>query len=224
MVLQGFICGQFGYKDLRDMLTRLSGLPDGFIENGKSRFYSALWPFIHQHTERATKSDLARYDENIIAHSYGLGMTGEHGRSWKPFQYLALLFTERYLDLYFQDQEILIEKLNAWKNKDYAPFEMEDYSADDIHTLAFQSATGSGKTLLLHANILQYQHYLKEHRRLHKLNKIILVTPDEGLSRQHLRELQASGIQARLFSDNEGADIFSKGAARVGHHRSAQAG
>jgi hypothetical protein len=26
-------------------------------------------------------------------------------------------------------------------------------------------ATGSGKTLLMHANILQYQHYLEKHGR-----------------------------------------------------------
>ena len=215
MVLHGFMCDQFGYQSLRDMLTRLSGLPDGYMESGASRFCHALLSFIRPHTKGVTEPDLARYDENITAHSQRLGMTDDQGKSWKPFQYLALLFTERYLDLYFQDREILIDKLNQWKKAKYKSYGIDDYTADDIHTLAFQSATGSGKTLLLHANILQYQHYLKEHKRLHKLNKIILVTPDEGLSRQHLRELQSSGIPARLFSDNEGTDLFSHGGALV---------
>ena len=34
-------------------------------------------------------------------------MTGEHGRTWKPHQYLALLFTEHYLNRYFADPESL---------------------------------------------------------------------------------------------------------------------
>ena len=67
----------------------------------------------------------------------------------------------------------------------------------------------------MHANILQYKHYLKANKQLHKLNKIILVTPDEGLSRQHLHELQANNIPARLFSDAEGADLFSRSGAMV---------
>jgi chromosomal replication initiation ATPase DnaA len=32
-----------------------------------------------------------------------------------------------------------------------------------LNKLAYWSATGSGKTLLMHANILQYQHALKTH-------------------------------------------------------------
>ena len=208
MVLHSFMCNQFGYQSLRDMLSRLNDLSDQLDETQGSPFVQGILLHLKSNMP-ATKEDLIRYDENITAHSQALGMTDDAGRSWKPFQYLALLFTERYLDLYFQDREILIDKLNEWKNEKYRPFEMDDYTADDIHTLAFQSATGSGKTLFLHANILQYRHYLREHKRLHKLNKIILVTPDEGLSRQHLRELQSSGIPARLFSDDESTDIFS---------------
>jgi len=203
MVLHGFMCNEFGYRGLREMLARLNDLPAGFIGDGASRFAGAIAQYIDPHTKRASKSDLVRYDDNIITVSEALGMTRDGGRTWKPFQYLALLFTERYLDCYFQDPEALIERLNQWKADNFRAFDIADYTADDIHTLAFQSATGSGKTLLLHANILQYQHYLKAHKLQHKLNRIVLVTPDEGLSRQHLSELRASNIPARLFSDNE---------------------
>jgi len=212
MVLHSFMCGQFGYGSLRDMLQRLDGLPKGFMENGTSRFSQAISAHINPYTKGATKEDLARYDENIGILSNALGMTDDSGRTWKPFQYLALLFTERYLDLYFQNQETLVEALNKWK-EDNRFSDMPGYTTDDIHTLAFQSATGSGKTLLLHANILQYQHYLKEHKLQHKLNRIILVTPDEGLSRQHLHELESSGVAARLFSDDE--PVFARGGAVV---------
>ncbi len=214
MVLHRFMCDQFGYKTLREMLNRLDGLPKEFMGGNTSRFFQVLSAGLHPYPEEATQDDLARYDENIIAHSQTLGMTDDKGKSWKPFQYLALLFTERYLDLYFQDSEILIAKLNQWIKKDSAT-NIPEYTADDIRTLAFQSATGSGKTLLLHANILQYKHYLEANKRLYKLNKIILVTPDEGLSRQHLRELQSSNIPAQLFSDHQEAEIFSHRGAVV---------
>ena len=214
MVLHRFMCKQFGYQNLREILNRLDGLPKGFIDGNTSRFSQALATYMEPRPTTATRDDLARYDDHIIAHSKTLGMTDEQDKSWKPFQYLALLFTERYLDLYFQDPENLVNQLNQWIKKDTASG-MPEYTLDDIHTLAFQSATGSGKTLLLHANVLQYKHYLKEYEQLHKLNKIILVTPDEGLSRQHLRELQASNIPAQLFSDNGGADIFFRGGVVV---------
>ena len=209
MVLHRFMCNQFGYPNLREMLNRLKGVQDGLAENHTTRFYQAFDAYLHSHSKEVTKNDLACYDENIVAHSQTLRMTAEHGKSWKPFQYVALLFTERYLDLYFQDSEVLVEKLNQWKKRDSASG-IADYTLADLRTLAFQSATGSGKTLLLHANILQYRHYLKEYKQLHKLNKIILVTPDEGLSRQHLRELQSSGIPAQLFSDTSSAGVFSR--------------
>ena len=46
-----------------------------------------------------------------------------------------------------------------------------------------------GKTLLLHVNIRQYLHYFQAGRSDHYPSKIILLTPNEGLSHQHLEEL-----------------------------------
>jgi len=48
--------------------------------------------------------------------------------------------------------------------------------------------TGSGKTLLMHVNILQYLEYADK-----KPDKIIVLTPREGLSRQHVADLALSG-------------------------------
>ncbi|MGI9338239.1 MAG: DEAD/DEAH box helicase family protein, partial [Gammaproteobacteria bacterium] len=218
MALHGFMCAQFGYENLRDMLGQFKGRADDFASGDSSWYFHVLHPLPHASARDLTATDLARYDANILALSEKLRMTDDLGRSWKPFQYLALLFTERYLDLYFRDAEALMHKLNQYlseqkRRRRYS--EIHDYTSDHISTLAFQSATGSGKTLLLHANILQYQHYLKEYKQLHKLNKIILVTPDEGMSRQHLRELGESGIAAQLFSDQGGAEIFAGGGRPV---------
>lgn len=83
-----------------------------------------------------------------------------------------------------------------------------------INKLAFWSATGSGKTLIVHANILQYQHYVEKHRRSRELNRIILLTPNEGLSIQHLGEFQAAGIQAELFN-KDGRGLFAGRAVEI---------
>ncbi|MGC8742008.1 MAG: DEAD/DEAH box helicase family protein [Candidatus Sumerlaeaceae bacterium] len=91
---------------------------------------------------------------------------------------------------------------------------MEPYTRQDLNKLAFWMATGSGKTLLMHINILQYQHYLKKHNREGELNRIILLTPNEGLSHQHLEEFQLSGIEAELFS-KEGRNLFTGRAVEI---------
>ncbi|MDA8008855.1 MAG: DEAD/DEAH box helicase family protein [Alphaproteobacteria bacterium] len=210
LILHPYICAQFGHSDLRAMLQHLKDLPPDDA-NGPSRFAQALLPRLS--FGGVGEDKLQIYDENIAAHSRALGMRGE--KSWKPFQYAAMLFTERYLDLYFSDEEALLADLNSWRTKNSLVPNAPPYTPADLRTLAFQSATGSGKTLLLHANILQYKHHLKESGGLHKLNKIILVTPDEGMSRQHLAELHASNLEARLFSDEAGADVFSGGAVEI---------
>ena len=108
----------------------------------------------------------AEYDANIAALSRRLrmagenGRAGEHGRAWKPHQYLALLFTEHYLNRYFDDPERLCADLNEAKRQNSMTKMMPDYTPDDLRTVAFQSATGSGKTLIMHAHILQYRHWL----------------------------------------------------------------
>lgn len=68
--------------------------------------------------------------------------------------------------------------------------------------------TGSGKTLLMHANTLQYQHALEKHGRGRELNRTLLLTPNEGLSQQYLREFQKSGIDSELFNKDRGG-LFS---------------
>jgi hypothetical protein len=53
-------------------------------------------------------------------------------------------------------------------------------------------ATGSGKTIIMHINYLQYQFYAK--RKNQKITNVILLTPNEDLSKQHCKELKTSGI------------------------------
>ena len=59
-------------------------------------------------------------------------------------------------------------------------------------------ATGSGKTLLLHLNYRQFLHYNQK-----PLDNVLLITPNEGLTQQHIDELQASNIPASRFNLDE---------------------
>ena len=170
---------------------------------------------------------LLQYDQNIARHTARLNEArlrrGLAPVRWKYFQYLALLFTEIYLDRYFTDPGGLRSALNrqiAAYNEGRAPadrlppFDEAAEPGPQLNKLAFWMATGSGKTLLMHMNILQYWHYLQRHGRRHELSRVILLTPNEGLSRQHLREFAVSGIAAELV-DPDRVTLFRRAPVQV---------
>ncbi len=203
LVLHRFICREFGHDDMRTMLDRMRDVPAGFDAGGESEYARALYL---SSTAPVQADELAQYDANVVAHSHKLRMTAEQGRVWKPYQYLALLFTERYLHRYFHDPEALCDDLNKARTTHRLTRDMPKYTLGDLRTIAFQSATGSGKTLLMHAHILQYRHYLAASGG--RLNNVVLLTPNEQMSMQHEKELRASGLPARLFSAEAGTDLF----------------
>jgi hypothetical protein len=199
---------------------------EGLDENNVHHFHHALTSALFNLTQLPTEL-LLEYDQNIVRHTQRLNerriTRGEESISWKYFQYLTLLFTEIYLDRYFGDPLALLRAVNtqiAAYNSDKPeadqiyPFDEDAEAWSQLNKLAYWSATGSGKTLLMHANILQYQHYLEKHSRRRELNRIILLTPNEGLSQQHLREFETAGITAELFN-KDGRGLFSGHAVEI---------
>jgi hypothetical protein len=193
---------------------------EGLDENNVHHFHHALTAQLFNLTQLPTEL-LLEYDQNIVGHTLRLNdrriTRGEEPITWKYFQYLTLLFTEIYLDRYFSDPSALLESINiqiALYNTDkleadlIKPFATEAEAWSQLNKIAYWSATGSGKTLLMHTNILQYQFYLDKHNRRRDLNRIILLTPNEGLSQQHLREFETAGIQAELFN-KDGRNLFA---------------
>lgn len=193
---------------------------EGMDENNVHHFHHALTAQLFNLTKLPTEL-LLEYDQNIVKHTQRLNerriTRGEAPIVWKYFQYLTLLFTEIYLDRYFSDPTALLSAINeqvAACNADkpeadhIAPFKGDGEAWSQINKIAYWSATGSGKTLLMHANILQYQFYLDKHGRRRELNRIILLTPNEGLSQQHLREFEAAGLAAELFR-KDGTGLFA---------------
>jgi hypothetical protein len=199
---------------------------EGVDENNVHHFHHALTAQFFNLTLLPTEL-LLEYDQNIVRHTQRLNdarvTRGELPVVWKYFQYLALLFTEIYLDRYFRDSKALLAAINAQvttynEGKPEADqLKQLDVGAEawpQLNKLAFWMATGSGKTLVMHANILQFQHHLSVHGRRNDLNRIILLTPNEGLSQQHLREFTAAGIDAELFS-KEGRGLFAGQAVEI---------
>ncbi|NLF69266.1 MAG: DEAD/DEAH box helicase family protein [Candidatus Anammoximicrobium sp.] len=193
---------------------------EGLDENNVHRFHHALTARLFNLTELPTEL-LLEYDQNIVRHTQRLNerriTRGEEPIVWKYFQYLALLFTEIYLDRYFRDAAGLRQSINAQiaaynggkpDADQLAPLDETGDAWPQLNKLAYWMATGSGKTLVMHANILQYQHYLEKHGRRRELNRILLLTPNEGLSQQHLREFAAAGIDAEVFN-KDGRGLFA---------------
>ena len=193
---------------------------EGMDENNVHHFHHALTAQLFNLTKLPTEL-LLEYDQNIVKHTQRLNerriTRGEAPIIWKYFQYLTLIFTEIYLERYFSDPAALLKAINeqvAACNADkpeadhISPFKEDGEAWSQINKIAYWSATGSGKTLLMHANILQYQFYLDKHGRRRDLNRIILLTPNEGLSQQHLREFEAAGLAAELFQ-KVGTGLFT---------------
>lgn len=203
LVLNQFMFSLFAFKNLEELARGMKDQEwEGLDEKNISRFYHCLAGRLPGEA-KLSKELLRQYDENIVRHTLAIQGKREPPVTWKYFQYLSLLFAEIYLDRYFSDTEQLRADLNAhverFNNGKLEGDQVKLYQAEDLTKMAFWNATGSGKTLLMHVNILQYRHYLKIAGRARELNRIILHTPNEGLSLQHLEEFKLSGLAARIF-------------------------
>jgi len=103
---------------------------------------------------------LLAFDNNIVRHTQTLNEHRKEPIRWKYFQWLTLLFAEVYLDRFFRDPDRMLADLNEFLAKYNADKLDKDklpaYQLADLRKIAFWNATGSGKTLLMHVNILQY--------------------------------------------------------------------
>ena len=215
LVLNRWMLSHFHGDGLMTLKSRLGeDRHEGIDDDGQTKFFHELTRNLFN-MDRVTEAELRRYDLNIVAHWQKIthrrnAVTGEI-LTMKYFQYLSLLFTEIYLDWHFNRRQDLLDGLNAqmaeYRKEDGAEA-FKDYTADDLNKLAFWNATGSGKTLLLHLNILQYLHYFQAGNGNLFPDRIILLTPNEGLSRQHLEEIRESSLNAHVFDKNQTGSLF----------------
>jgi hypothetical protein len=180
---------------------------------GDGRWLDAL---LRAGTPLVPREDLERYEAGIRRHEARIGRA-RRGFRLTHFQWLAALATELHLDRLKRGTPVWVAQIDDWRaqHADYLP----PYTAADARKLAMFMATGSGKTLLLHVNLLQFLDY-----ELFAPDNILLLTPWESLSRQHAAELEASGLDdlgvqiteiTKLYVDAPGARRPKKGVSEA---------
>lgn len=229
LALHQWLLGLFGVERFDQLAAHLKDEAlEGLDENNIHRFHHALC--LHLPVEKRPElpdERLLECDQAIVSVTLRLNerriTRGEPPIVWKYFQYLALLFTEIYLDRYFRDPQAMLLALNqriAALNEGLdeadriGALDASAVAWPQLNKIAFWMATGSGKTLLMHAHILQYRRFLETHGRARELNRIILLTPNEGLSQQHLREFERAGIEAEIFN-KDGRGLFAGQAVEI---------
>ncbi|MEJ5297933.1 MAG: DEAD/DEAH box helicase family protein [Armatimonadota bacterium] len=216
LVLLAWLNELLGYTSNRELLEDCESVGEGFHEDGHSFLYHHL--IARGSKVKIQTEKLAEYDENIRQHLEKINRGRTEKITLRYFQHLAALYTEIVLDRLSNAKAQLLADLNdfvAERNDRRQPSEPPDepFTEGDLTKLAYWMATGSGKTLLLHLNYHQFLHYNRKpsdsnressDTRREPLDNILLITPNEGLSEQHLAELAASGIPARRFDLNTG--------------------
>ena len=198
LTLHAWFNSHFGYPSTRDLLNDVKNIDEGFNPDGRSD----ICEFLISRTKpnSAIERELWTYDANIKRHLSAINDKRTQPIVLRYFQYLALLYTEIFLDWKFNRPGEFLRQLNAFvqrRNEARPPGDAMDtlFVDEDLEKLAFWMATGAGKTLIMHINYHQYLHYCKE-----SLDHVVLITPSEGLSEQHIRELVNSDIRCKRFN------------------------
>jgi hypothetical protein len=179
-------------------IKRFSDVREGFDSDGHSYMYHEL---IARPGLRIHEDKLRQYDDNIKRYFEKMRKNREERISLKYYQYLALLFAEVFLDSYFQNPAKFLNEMNEWVFSETSS--KEPFSAPNLRKIAYWMATGSGKTLIMHANYWQFILYNNGPKKI-DFDNVILITPSDEMSRQHLEELKNSGISAILFQGDQG--------------------
>lgn len=207
---------------------------------GNHHFFDAIANALPTAAGVIARDRLARYEQNILEHTQAMNSARlHHGQpqvAWKYHQYLALLLTEIFLEHFFDDPENLRTELNEqiashneameqyhrqagaksateWKVDAVNPIDADGDSRAQLARLAFWGATGSGKTLLLHTNVRQFKQYHSEAHtagKWPKLDQVLLITPNDGLSEQHEMEFRYSGLEAVAAGDSGADGLFAE--------------
>ena len=195
LVLNKYFQSLLGIDDFNELRNKLKDTEEGYDSQGRSYFVDVLIGL-----KPKWEDLLLRYDEAIKEYVEKLRQSRRQPNfNLKYFQYLAVLFTEIFLDEYYNNRKRFLKELNEFLEQ----FNLENrtqithFTEKDLKKLAFWMATGSGKTLIMHINYLQILKYSKN-----KWDNIILITPNEGLSKQHYEELRLSGIPCKLYDGN----------------------
>lgn len=201
LVLTEYLYEKFGAESFEEFREALNDADEGFKADNRSQFVERLTADLEP-TEWLWER-IEQYDQNISEYEKRLAENREESIRLKYFQYLSILFTEIYLDLYFNHKEKLRTEFASSIEQKRAALGVDDLyplEESNLSKLAYWMATGSGKTLIMHTNLWQFQQYTDEN-----FDNVLLITPNEGLTSQHLEEFELSGIEANRFQPDRNA-------------------
>lgn len=197
LILNRYLLSLFGVNEFKELQEKLKDVRSDYNTEGRSRFVSALCGLSGLNEDRLSENSLLKYDEHIRFYTGKINYRREPKVLLKYFQYLSVLLMEIVLDnLQNRNPAFLLELNDFLKHhkKEHDIAIIDDFAEEDLQKFAFWMATGSGKTLIMHINYYQFQQY-----KLFSPDNILLITPNEGLSKQHFEELQKSGVPCRLY-------------------------
>lgn len=203
LVLPDFFADKLGYGSFLALLDDLKDAEEGYNSNGISHFCERI---------SSKGIDISSYDLRIKKYVQKIAYGRGKGFALKYYQYLAVLFTEMYFEMFFSDhskeKREFINKINKFigeTNRDGS----SKLSPKDLKPpkLAYYMATGSGKTIVMHINYLQFTKYSTKNNV--RIDNCILITPSEHMTRQHINELTKSGIDAIEFNGMMTLETYS---------------
>lgn len=200
LLLVQFLLAEFGFRDFADLRKSFSEHELRADESESSLLFQTLMVRAGQLVPPAL---LQQYDENLIRHLAHINAGRVAPISLKYYQYFSALFAEHYLNQYYADKADWLARLNRFRQQ--SPKKelrnLPAFTGDELNKLAFWNATGSGKTYLLHLNILQMRHYIRQYSL--PIKNLILLTPSDELSNQHLREMAQSNLLATPYAEDK---------------------
>ncbi len=200
LLLVQFLLAEFGFRDFADLRKSFSTHELRADESESSLLFQTLMVRTGQ---RVPPALLQQYDENLIRHLAHLNAGRVAPISLKYYQYFSALFAEHYLNQYYADKADWLARLNRFRQQ--SPKKelrnLPAFAEEELNKLAFWNATGSGKTYLLHLNILQMRHYIRQYAL--PIKNLILLTPSDELSQQHLREMVQSNLLATPYAEDK---------------------
>lgn len=204
-------------RPLEIIAKSLRSVEPGIGPDGKHRFLAKLISHLPANAT-LTPVELERLDANLVAHTRVINARRKYKGeiAWKYFQWLTLLFVEIYLDRYFNDRQGLCAVLNEFIERFKLHHQGQGretgigaYAVEDLNKLCLQNATGSGKTLLMHVNLLQFALHARATGQADAYSRVIVLSPNERLSEQHERELRENGFYPEPLRQE--SDLISRG-------------
>ena len=176
-----------------ELLERVKDAPDTGAPGASARLAAVL----SRNGLRVAPDDLARMERAFMTDWAGIAKAREAATGERfaltHFQWLAALFVELYLARLAAPggRVALVDAINSLRDQVFAY--LPPVQAADLNRLALWMATGSGKTLMLHLNTLQFLRHA-DNILGQAPQRVLLLTPSETLSTQHRAELALSGL------------------------------